>query len=136
MQVMEDVDEPKAKDGDEKESKRLPNGINQGQSANIEDIDLDQSQTKAPPRFSESTLVKELESLGIGRPSTYASIVTTIQDRNYVEQEERRLHPTKLGMDVNRILVKSFPEIFNVDFTALMEQELDTIASNERTYEA
>ncbi|HWF44471.1 MAG TPA: type I DNA topoisomerase [Candidatus Kapabacteria bacterium] len=137
MQVMDDVeDAPPQKNADEEESKRLPNGIQQGQSANIEHIDLLDSQTKAPPRFSESTLVKELESLGIGRPSTYASIVGTIQERSYVEQEERRLFPTKLGIEVNRILVKSFPEIFNVDFTARMEQELDTIATNDRTYAA
>ena len=136
MQVMEDVEDAPAKEGDAEESKRLPNGIKDGQMANIENTDMVGSATKPPPRFSESTLVKELESLGIGRPSTYASIVGTVQERGYVEQEERRLFPTKLGIEVNRILVKSFPEIFNVDFTARMEEELDTIASNERTYEA
>ncbi len=137
MQVMsDDIDEAPTKSPDEQESKRLPNGIVQGHSANIEDLDLQNSQTKPPPRFSESTLVKELESLGIGRPSTYASIVGTVQERAYVEQEDRRLYPTTLGIDVNRILVKSFPEIFNVDFTARMELELDTIATNERTYES
>jgi len=140
MQVMDDVDDaPQAKNGESSEAegpRRLPNGIRDGQMANLEHIDLLDSQTKPPPRFSESTLVKELESLGIGRPSTYASIVTTIQDRGYVDQEDRRLHPTTLGLDVNRILVKSFPEIFNVDFTAQMEEELDTIAAHERTYEA
>ncbi len=136
MQVLEDVDETPAKAAEAEESKRLPNGIQQGQTANIEEIDLAESQTKPPPRFSESTLVKELESLGIGRPSTYASIVGTIQERNYVEQEERRLFPTTLGRDVNRILVKSFPEIFNVEFTSRMELELDTIADRERTYES
>jgi len=141
MQVMDDVDETPAKGGESDDSKsedtkRLPNGIRDGQSANIEEVDLIESATKPPPRFSESTLVKELESLGIGRPSTYASIVGTIQDRAYVEQEERRLYPTKLGLDVNRILIKSFPEIFNVDFTARMELELDTIADRERTYES
>jgi DNA topoisomerase-1 len=138
MQVMEDVDEAPTKSGEDADDgkARLPNGIQQGQSANIEHVDLTESATKPPPRFSESTLVKELESLGIGRPSTYASIVGTIQERAYVEQEERRLYPTKLGRDVNRILVKSFPEIFNVDFTARMELELDTIADRERTYES
>ncbi len=142
MQVMDDVDES-AKKGEEgadalEESgkAKLPNGIREGQSSNIENIDLQASSTKPPPRFSESTLVKELESLGIGRPSTYASIVGTVQERGYVEQEERRLYPTTLGLDVNRILVKSFPEIFNVDFTAKMEEELDTIAAHERTYES
>lgn len=133
MQVMEDIEEPTGKEEDDKE-KRLPNGIKQDQSANLENLEPIGSQTKAPPRFSESTLVKELESLGIGRPSTYASIVGTIQERTYVSQEERRLAPTQLGKDVNRILVKSFPEIFNVDFTARMELELDTIATGDSKY--
>lgn len=133
MQVMEDLEEKNGKEEDDTE-RRLPNGIQQGQSANLEDLEPIQSQTKAPPRFSESTLVKELESLGIGRPSTYASIVGTIQERQYVVQEDRRLAPTQLGKDVNRVLTKSFPEIFNVDFTARMEEELDTIATHDRSY--
>ncbi len=142
MQVMDDVDDAPAKISDDAtaaadgRATRLPNGIKEGQQANIEEVDLAQSATKPPPRFSESTLVKELESLGIGRPSTYASIVGTIQERAYVEQEERRLYPTTLGIEVNRILVKSFPEIFNVDFTVRMEEELDTIAARERSYES
>lgn len=135
LQVMDDDDDRPAK-AEEENERRLPNGIQQGQSANLEDIESVESQTKAPARFTESTLVKELESLGIGRPSTYASIVGTIQERMYVVQEDRRLAPTQLGKDVNRILVKSFPEIFNVDFTARMENELDTIASRERKYES
>jgi DNA topoisomerase-1 len=134
LQVLDDVDDRTAKEAEEDNEKRLPNGIQQGQSSNIEDLEQIESSTKPPARFSESTLVKELESLGIGRPSTYASIVGTIQDRLYVSQEDRRLKPTDLGMNVNRILVKSFPEIFNVDFTARMEGELDTIASGEKKY--
>ncbi len=136
MQVFEEVEEKTGKEKDEEDetSKRLPNGIQQGHSANLEDLSPTGSSTKPPPRFSESSLVKEMESLGIGRPSTYASIVGTIQDRTYVVQEERRLNPTQLGKDVNRVLIKSFPEIFNVDFTARMEEELDTIASNDRAY--
>jgi DNA topoisomerase I len=134
MQVMEEAEEKSNKDDEEENNRRLPNGIQQGQSANLEDLNPVQSATKPPPRYSESSLVKEMESLGIGRPSTYASIVGTIQDRQYVIQEDRRLAPTQLGKDVNRILVKSFPEIFNVDFTARMEEELDTIASHDRDY--
>jgi DNA topoisomerase-1 len=79
--------------------------------------------------------VKELESRGIGRPSTYALIVDTIQARKYVEQRERRLYPTELGKAVNRILINNFPDLFNVEFTAKMEEELDTIASGKRSYE-
>jgi DNA topoisomerase-1 len=78
--------------------------------------------------------VKELESLGIGRPSTYALIVDTILARKYVEARERRLYPTELGVAVNRILVQHFPHLFNVEFTATMEEELDTIASGKQPY--
>ena len=90
--------------------------------------------TKPPGRFTESSLVRELEALGIGRPSTYALIVDTIQARKYVEQRERRLYPTELGKAVNRLLVQNFPHIFTVGFTARMEEELDTIASGKQTY--
>jgi len=90
--------------------------------------------TKPPARYSEATLVKELESLGIGRPSTYALIVSTVIDRKYVEQKERKLYATDLGMQVNKLLVEYFPDIFNVKFTAQMEEELDTIASGKQTY--
>ncbi len=134
LQLLDDSEEGSDKANEDDENRRLPAGITEGQTANIDLPNLRSAQTKAPPRFSESTLVKELESLGIGRPSTYASIVDTIQDRGYVEQTDRRLAPTDLGKKVNRILIKSFPEIFNVDFTARMEQELDTIATSERSY--
>jgi DNA topoisomerase-1 len=92
-------------------------------------IDLSPTQhfTQAPPRFSEATLVKELERLGIGRPSTYASIIHTIQDREYVEQIDRRFHATMLGSIVTDKLVQAFPEIMNVQFTAGMELKLDEI---------
>jgi DNA topoisomerase I len=92
-------------------------------------IELTPSQhfTQPPPRFSEASLVKELERLGIGRPSTYASIIHTIQDREYVEQINRRFHGTMLGSIVTDKLVQAFPEIMNVQFTAGMELKLDEI---------
>jgi len=83
--------------------------------------------TQPPPRFTEATLVKELEENGIGRPSTYAAILSTIQDRGYVEKDDRKLKPTELGFLVNDLLIESFPEILNVEFTAHMEDELDLI---------
>jgi DNA topoisomerase-1 len=83
--------------------------------------------TQPPPRFSEATLVRELEEKGIGRPSTYATILSTVQDRGYVEKREGRLFPTELGGVVNGLLVKSFPDIVNVDFTAKMEEQLDGV---------
>lgn len=86
-----------------------------------------QSFTKPPPRFSEAMLVKELEAEGIGRPSTYATIISTLKDRKYVDMEERKLKPTELGNTVCKILVDSFPDLFDVTFTAEMERELDLI---------
>ena len=83
--------------------------------------------TQPPPRFSEASLVRELEEKGIGRPSTYATILSTVQDRGYAEKREGRLYPTELGIVVNGLLVKSFPDIVNVDFTAKMEEQLDGV---------
>jgi DNA topoisomerase I len=87
----------------------------------------DQHFTEPPPRFSEASLVKELERLGIGRPSTYAQIISTLQDRHYVTIEQRRFFPTTLGESVERVMVKQFPDVFNVQFTSDMEGELDKI---------
>ncbi|HOP07366.1 MAG TPA: type I DNA topoisomerase [candidate division Zixibacteria bacterium] len=86
-----------------------------------------QSFTKPPARFSEASLVKQLEADGIGRPSTYATIISTLKDRKYVDVQERKLHPTDLGRAVNKILVDNFPDLFNVKFTAEMEKELDQV---------
>ena len=84
--------------------------------------------TQPPPRFTEASLVKTLEELGIGRPSTYASIISTIQDRGYVRLEDRRFYPDDVGEVVTDKLIEHFPEIINVNFTAEMEDELDEIA--------
>ena len=83
--------------------------------------------TKPPPRYTEATLVKALEDKGIGRPSTYASIVDTIQKRKYVQRDKGRLAPTDLGVTVNELLVESFPRILDVEFTARMEEQLDDV---------
>jgi len=87
--------------------------------------------TQPPPRYTEATLVKALEENGIGRPSTYAAIISTIIDRGYVERQERKLVPTQLGYTVNDLLVQYFDPIFNVGFTATMEEHLDGIARGE-----
>jgi DNA topoisomerase-1 len=87
--------------------------------------------TEPPPRYSEASLVKELERLGIGRPSTYASIISVLTDRRYMENVQRRFFPTSLGETVEKVMVKKFPDIFNVRFTAQMEEELDKIAVGE-----
>ncbi|MFN9086926.1 MAG: type I DNA topoisomerase [Gemmatimonadaceae bacterium] len=87
--------------------------------------------TEPPPRFSEASLVKELERLGIGRPSTYASIISVLVERRYVALEQRRFFPSPLGETVEKVMVKKFPDVFNVGFTAQMEEELDKIADGE-----
>ena len=90
--------------------------------------------TQPPPRYSEATLVRTLEEYGIGRPSTYAPIITTIQNRGYVVREGGRLYPTETGFLVNDILVRHFPDVLDYGFTARMEEELDEIASGERNW--
>ncbi|HUH11811.1 MAG TPA: type I DNA topoisomerase [Longimicrobiales bacterium] len=87
--------------------------------------------TQPPPRFSEASLVKELEKLGIGRPSTYAQIISTLRDRGYVDMIEKRFHPTKLGETVAEVLVRLFPQLFDIEFTSRMERELDRIEEGE-----
>ena len=91
--------------------------------------------TQPPGRFSEATLIKALEIEGIGRPSTYAPIISTIQERNYVEKDdEKRFKPTEIGLVVNDILVAHFPEIVDIKFTANMEENLDNIAQGQRKW--
>ncbi len=99
----------------------------------IAPIDLAPTQhfTQSPPRYTEATLIKELEKQGIGRPSTYASIMQTIQDREYVEQIDRRFHATQLGSIVTDKLVQAFPDLFNVKFTAGMELKLDDVEEHD-----
>jgi DNA topoisomerase-1 len=98
-----------------------------GDRCNLEKLTPEQHFTQPPPRFTEASLVKELERLGIGRPSTYAQIISTIVDREYVKLEQKRFEPTPLGETVAKVLVKLFPTIFDVSFTSEMEGELDQI---------
>lgn len=90
--------------------------------------------TQPPPRYNEALLIKELEEKGIGRPSTYAAIISTIQERTYVEKQEGRFMPTEVGRLVNDFLVKGFPDILNVDFTSLMEKELDEVEEGAKPW--
>ncbi len=135
LQVYDDLVDETEKQNDEDPASKLPAGLTPEDRASLTNVLPNQHFTKPPARLTESSLVRELEALGIGRPSTYALIVDTIQARKYVEQRERRLYPTELGKAVNRILVQNFPHIFTVGFTARMEEELDTIASGKQTYE-
>ena len=134
LQVYDDMVDETERQADEDPVSKLPSGLAAGQDAALTNLLPNQHFTKPPARYTESNLVRELEALGIGRPSTYALIVDTIQARKYVEQRERRLYPTELGKTVNKILVENFPHIFTVGFTARMEEELDTIASGNQSY--
>lgn len=125
--------EPKD-DKSEATNEKIPAGLEKNQQLSLHNLTKTQHFTKPPARYTESTLIKELESRGIGRPSTYSSIVSTIVDRKYVKIEERKLSPTHLGERVNTILIDNFPNIFEVGFTARMEEELDQIAQGENGY--
>jgi len=105
--------------------------VQPNQPVELQRLEPKQHFTEPPPRYSEATLVKELEEQGIGRPSTYAAIIKTIQDRHYVQKLKGRFHPTHLGIVVNTLLVLHFPKIMEVSFTAQMETELDKIEEGQ-----
>jgi DNA topoisomerase-1 len=107
-----------------------------GENVPVRSITPTQHFTEPPPRFSEASLVKELERLGIGRPSTYASIISVLADRRYVNLEQRRFFPTELGETVEKVMIKQFPDIFNVGFTSGMELELDKVEDGELGWRA
>jgi DNA topoisomerase-1 len=111
---------------DEGEGKALPR-VTEGQTLRLDQIRPDQHFTEPPPRYNDATLVKELEEKGIGRPSTYAAIISTIVEREYVTKHQGRFSPTMLGERVSGLLVKSFEDVFDVTFTARLEEELDEI---------
>jgi len=114
---------------EEEKTDAIPD-LNKDDVLKLKKIDPKQHFTQPPPRYSEATLIKTLEELGVGRPSTYAPTISTIQDRGYVIKEEKSLIPTALGKVVNELLVKHFPEIVDSQFTANMETNLDDIAEN------
>jgi len=116
---------------DEEENPSLPD-LKEGEQLKLLGVEPHQHFTQPPPRFTEASLVKELEEKGIGRPSTYASIMSVIQDKGYVKKMEGRFHPSELGRLVNELLVGSFPNILDVGFTAKMEAELDEVEDGHR----
>ncbi len=117
-----------------KQEDALLPALSVGQVLDLLDLVPTQHFTQPPPRFTEPTLIKALEKDGIGRPSTYAPLIQTIQDRKYVEQKERRFYATELGMVVTDLLVEHFPKILDLKFTARMEDELDEIAEAKMNY--
>jgi DNA topoisomerase-1 len=118
---------------DEDAERTLPE-LTDGDPLRQIDVTPDQHFTEPPPRYTEATLVKALEENGIGRPSTYAPIMSTIQDRGYVRKDGRALHPQELGMVVADMMSEHFKDIVDVGFTARMEDELDDVANGERPW--
>lgn len=114
---------------------KLPEHLSLKERLLLAQLDKKQSFTRPAARYSEATLVKELDNHGIGRPSTYASIFSTLQERRYVELQKKKIIPSELGRDVSTILVANFPDLFNVKFTAQMEDELDKVAAGDDDYE-
>ena len=115
--------------GDQDEAGHNPTlpPLQEGQQVEVRELTPNQHFTQPPPRYTEASLVSELEKLGIGRPSTYASILGTLRDRQYVQDHERRLVPTELGITITGLLVDNFPDLLNVQFTAQLEDKLDQI---------
>jgi len=126
-----------AKDDDASEDssteRRLP-ALTDGQALVKRSLDVQQKYTQPPPRFNEASLVKTLEEKGIGRPSTYASIINTIQDRDYVKKIAKKFVPTEIGMVVTELLVKNFPYIFKLAYTAQLEGELDAVEAGSEKW--
>jgi len=131
--VFEDARDEDLK-GDDEENVRIPAGLEENQKQQLVRLIPEQHFTQPPPRFTEATLIQTLEENGIGRPSTYAPIISTIQERGYVVRESKRLMPTDTGFTVNDLLVKHFPDIDNVNFTVQMEDALDDVAAGDREW--
>ncbi|MBN1536074.1 MAG: type I DNA topoisomerase [Anaerolineales bacterium] len=126
-----------AKDEDkepEEEESRIPPDLTEGMPQKLKELLPEQHFTQPPPRFTEATLVRTLEEFGIGRPSTYAPILSTIQTRGYVVRDNKRLTPTETGILVNDIITEHFPEVVDTGFTASMEAELDLIAAGDQPW--
>ncbi len=126
----EGLDEP---DPESDEGRVLPN-LQEGQALDLRDIGATQRFTQPPPRYTEATLIRALEERGIGRPSTYAAILSTIQDRGYVDKTDNRFRPLKLGTAVSGLLSEYFPEVVSLDFTSRIEEELDEVARGGREW--
>ena len=128
-----DEDDQGAKDEEASERVRLPD-LKEGDSVELIKVLAEQHFTQPPPRFSEASLVKELEEKGIGRPSTYASIMSTIVDKGYTEKNQGRFTPTELGRVVTDLLIENFPDIMSIAFTASMEEKLDAIEEGQENW--
>ena len=121
-------------DNEEKEEYEKIPYLEKGQELLNEKIDTKQSFTEPPARYTEASLVKTLEEKGIGRPSTYSPIITTILARRYIEKIQKQLHPTELGKVVNKLLIENFKDVINIEFTAEMENQFDKIAEGKENW--
>ncbi len=128
------VYEEKQDEDDSKEDGRVLPALHEQQKLQLLELISDQAFTRPPPRFTEASLVKELEKCGIGRPSTYASIMNKIQSRDYTLKENGRLKPTELGRVIAEMLETNFNQIMNIGFTAQMEDDLELVAANEKEW--
>ncbi|HVO81568.1 MAG TPA: type I DNA topoisomerase, partial [Terriglobales bacterium] len=122
------------KDEEEEELKHKLPPLEPGQKLTLKSLNPEQHFTEPPPRYNEASLVKELEERGIGRPSTYAAILSTIQERQYVQKLGGKFVPTEIGLVVTDLLVENFPDIFDVQYTARLEEELDEIEEGKETW--
>ena len=129
--VYEEAKNEDVKSEEDEETAKIPLGIEEGQKQELIRLIPEQHFTQPPPRYSEASLVQALEDDGIGRPSTYAPTISTIQQRGYVVREEKRLMPTDIGMQVNDLMVQYFSDIVDYKFTARMEEDLDMIANGQ-----
>jgi DNA topoisomerase I len=124
---VESQDDDNTEKTETKDSDRILPALKKGENLNLLEISPEQHFTQPPARFTEAMLVKELEDKGVGRPSTYASIISVIKDRDYIQNEERRLKPVELGFMINDLLVENFPDIMTTEFTSKMEEQLDEV---------
>ncbi len=132
LKLYKELDES---NGDKEEGKEMDiPDLKNGENLNLKDIEIVTRETQPPARYTEATLIKELEERGIGRPSTYAAIISNIQDRKYVEKQNGRFIPTELGIMITGLLDKAFPIIMNPEFTAKMEDSLDSIEEGDVDY--
>ena len=131
---VESQDDDNAEKTETKDSDRILPALKKGENLNLLEISPEQHFTQPPARFTEAMLVKELEDKGVGRPSTYASIISVIKDRDYIQNQERRLKPLELGFMINDLLVENFPDIMTTAFTAKMEEQLDEVEDGKKQW--
>lgn len=126
-------EETRSEDEEEEKTQQIPE-LTVGELVDLIRLLPEQHFTQPPPRYTDASLIKAMEEYGIGRPSTYASILSTLRNRGYVNRRQRRMEPTETGVLVNDLLVENFPDLINVDFTASMESELDEVATGDRDW--